>query len=77
MPTGIFSYFGAEDPLNLEIEALEVGPKTYNALKSADIHDLRALVLLDESHLRASGFTDKMIHEVQYELAILGLSLGM
>ena len=62
--------------LELDIEEMEFSVRTYNCLKNADIHTVRALVQLSEEELLHAMLTPEMITEIKGMLASIGLELS-
>lgn len=64
--------------LDQPVESLELGGRVLNMLRNAGIETVRDLVAYQEDDLRkVPGFGPKALSEVQQELEVKGLSLGM
>lgn len=68
----------ADDALDKDIDALEMGGRITNLLRNAGVHTVRELVTRGEDELTgAPGFGKKALNEVRERLEAMGLSLGM
>jgi DNA-directed RNA polymerase subunit alpha len=68
----------SNENLDKSVEKLELSVRSYNCLKTANIHTIRELVQKTEAEiLKTKNFGRKSLNEIQEILHTMGLSLGM
>jgi len=68
----------SDENLDKSVEKLELSVRSYNCLKTANIHTIRELVQKTEAEmLKTKNFGRKSLNEIMEILHTMGLSLGM